>query len=962
MDPIGTTLGNYRIEAPLGAGGTGQIFRAVHVHLNRPVALKILHPQFAADPSFRARFLQEARSAAALHHPNIIEIYDFGEENGRYYLVMELITAGSVRTLLSAQPARSAPLDLGLAVDLVRQAARGLGYAHRHGMVHRDVKPDNLLLVREDNGAYTVKVTDFGLARLAEGGVQTAAGTAMGTPIYMSPEQCQGIDLDARSDIYSLGITLYELCTGYVPFQVRTISEAVFKHVNTPAPSPREVRPNLPVGLERVILRCLEKKPDERYATAEELIAALDALGEELGTATVVPGGAGQPTALQTPEEPRILLRHETAAFTPGVAAVVTATLVNPGRREQRVRVTAEGIPIGWLTLPGEIALPPGAQRDVPIGVLVPRDPAVHAGEYPVTLRAATAENPTGGSTAAARWAVLPFSAGSLDVAPQRGAWLLTVVNGGNAPATFGLHALDDAGLLDYTITPPSLRLEPGERGQATLRARTRGDDARGTVPFRVEARSGDGPPLTGSGSFRAGGRGFGAPLWALAAGVAVLGVGVAALLSILLGGDDEGGTATATTAASATPTVATVVTATGATPTAVAATATAPEPAANATAPANVVTPTPPEPTATFTPTATATPTPAPRYPTGVTVWRAAGDDFASWQPTGVALVSDGTLALDTLAAARMTDAAGYYLDVDYLLGEALGPETVVEPFTYLVASWNAFTPLGTAIETLVSVRVDGRWTGEYSLGIWAESAEGGLRKSVAGQEDADGMVDVDTLILNAPADAFRLKVRFLSFGGDATPRLQNIAVAAYPAPATPAALEPGDPARWGRTLQVPVCSNTHTPRDDSNGTAVAMVLAYWDGAPNECATRVPHAAEGIFDFVYGRTGNWPFATAYAVATHPTFEAYVVRFPSLAEAERWIAAGVPIVFSSEGRLAVLAGFTAEGDVIVNEPRVDSDGAPRAVYDRATFETAWLSTTSGIGYIIYPAGTPIPTR
>lgn len=290
-DLVGHTLGAYRIEARLGAGGMGDVYRAMHTRLGRPAAIKVLHPNQAADATFQARFLREARAAAALSHPNIVEVFDFGEQDGFSYLVMELVPDGSLRTLLQ-QRAQGAGWTLGLGVGLVRQAAEGLAYAHAHGMVHRDIKPDNLLLQRlnlatperrsESTESYLLKISDFGLARLLdEAGELTVTGMVMGTPTYMSPEQCQGGDLDGRSDLYSLGVVLYEVATGAPPFRVKSLSEAVFKHISMPPEPPRTVQPDLPPALEEVILRCLAKHPEDRYASGLELADALDgALGD----------------------------------------------------------------------------------------------------------------------------------------------------------------------------------------------------------------------------------------------------------------------------------------------------------------------------------------------------------------------------------------------------------------------------------------------------------------------------------------------------------------------------------------------------------------------------------------------------------------------------------------------------------------------------------------------------------
>lgn len=302
MDWVGQTLGQYRIEALLGVGGMGQVFRGVHRYLDRPAAIKVMQANLAANPTFRARFLVEAKAAAALKHPNIVEIYEFGDQDGNFYLVMELMTDGSLRTLLRRRTSgQSWPLALGL--DLVRQAAEGLAAAHALGMVHRDIKPDNLLLDRlggTQQEQYLLKISDFGLARLAEGSGLTATGVPMGTLAYMSPEQCQSAGkLDGRSDLYSLGVVLYEVATGYLPFQIDSFNDALNKHLNVPPPSPRQQRPDLPLSVEEIILRCLAKRPDERFATGTALADALERARGNPAVETLPP--------LRSPQQPLVL-------------------------------------------------------------------------------------------------------------------------------------------------------------------------------------------------------------------------------------------------------------------------------------------------------------------------------------------------------------------------------------------------------------------------------------------------------------------------------------------------------------------------------------------------------------------------------------------------------------------------------------------------------------------------------
>jgi serine/threonine protein kinase len=307
---IGQTLGQYRIDAVLGSGGMGEVFRGTHVFLDRPAAIKVMQAHMAANPSFRSRFLQEAKAAAALRHPNIVEIYEFGEQGGQLYLVMELMTDGSLRSLLQQSAGQRWPVVLG--VDLVRQAANGLAAAHAMNMVHRDIKPDNLLLNRatgeissSSGQQYVLKISDFGLARLlAEGeGLTAATAAPMGTLAYMSPEQCQGIKVDGRSDIYSLGVVLYEVTTGLRPFKIESFVDALNKHSNVAPPLPRQMRPDLPRDLEEIILRCLAKRPEDRYATAGELANVQRQVLSQVGGQTyIVPP---RPTSAATPMPPR---------------------------------------------------------------------------------------------------------------------------------------------------------------------------------------------------------------------------------------------------------------------------------------------------------------------------------------------------------------------------------------------------------------------------------------------------------------------------------------------------------------------------------------------------------------------------------------------------------------------------------------------------------------------------------
>src|ERR1051325_4919317 len=352
---IGKTLGNYRIESVIGTGGMGQVFRAVHIHLAREAAIKVLHANLAAEPCFQARFLKEARAIASLKHPNIVAVHDFGEQAGSLYLVMELIEGGSLRQLLLAQTTAQAGLPLWTGIDLVRQTADGLALAHAQGMVHRDIKPDNLLLSDTLGGNPVIKITDFGLVRLAESGTMTATGMVLGTAAYMSPEQCQGVELDGRSDLYSLGVVLYEVATGYVPFQAKTLSAAVYHHVQVAPPPPRTVRPDLPLELEQVIMRCLAKRPAERYASAAELSSALRTVVANQATIKPHQMPARQSQPADTVVQPKGRREAQAPPSSLGLDSVLSTASGVPhirlhdqsGKALQRVDLTAAGVTIG---------------------------------------------------------------------------------------------------------------------------------------------------------------------------------------------------------------------------------------------------------------------------------------------------------------------------------------------------------------------------------------------------------------------------------------------------------------------------------------------------------------------------------------------------------------------------------------------------------------------------------------
>ncbi len=264
-DLIGKTLGEYRIVEHIARGATANVYKAYQPKLNRNVAIKVLSPLYAKEEDFRERFAREAKAIAQLDHPNIVPVYDFDRQGDLVYIVVQYVDTGSLADLMGERM----PLDL--AVKILDQVASALSHAHSRGIIHRDVKPANILLGQED----WVLLADFGLAKmLDESATITQPGSGMGTPAYIAPEQATGESVDARSDIYSLAATLFQMITGRVPFEGETVMTVTLKHINEPVPPPRKVNPDLPPGVDEVILKGMAKSPEDRYSSADELAAA----------------------------------------------------------------------------------------------------------------------------------------------------------------------------------------------------------------------------------------------------------------------------------------------------------------------------------------------------------------------------------------------------------------------------------------------------------------------------------------------------------------------------------------------------------------------------------------------------------------------------------------------------------------------------------------------------------------
>ncbi|MGI8984868.1 MAG: protein kinase domain-containing protein, partial [Acidimicrobiales bacterium] len=275
--------GRYRLARHLARGGMAEVYVAEDQLLNRTVAVKVLFPELARDEAFVERFRREARAAASLNHHNVVSVYDFGEDEGSWFIVMEYVEGRTLRDIIRSE----GKMDPVRAAALAAEVAAALVAAHARGIIHRDVKPANVLITA---GAGTVKVADFGIARAADARQDlTMPGTVLGTATYLSPEQAQGADVDARTDVYSLGMVLYEMVAGKPPFTGESPVAVAYQQLNEIAPPPSTKNPLVPPALDAVVMKAMAKDPAQRQATAQELREELLAIDRE--------GGAAEATA-----------------------------------------------------------------------------------------------------------------------------------------------------------------------------------------------------------------------------------------------------------------------------------------------------------------------------------------------------------------------------------------------------------------------------------------------------------------------------------------------------------------------------------------------------------------------------------------------------------------------------------------------------------------------------------------
>jgi serine/threonine protein kinase len=513
----GDRLGRYQIVRPLGEGGMGMVYQAYDPVLKREVAIKVIHPHLVRKPDLKERFRQEAVAAARLKHPGIVQVHDSGEDNHTLYIVMEFISGGNLEEMLEALKKKGQWLVLKEAVEIVQQVSLAVEHTHQHGVLHRDIKPGNIMLERGSSGnlPYRPILTDLGLAKLAEGGLETQTGISMGTPAYMSPEQARGEAVDVCSDVYSLGALLYHLCVGKPPFPVKTISEAIRIHVQalTPA-SPRSLNPTLPPELDAVILKALARDAGKRFTNAGQLAQALGKLLPKLaelddpdrtaldpaagvslasmlehsqaidpgqailGKHPVEPAKAGsdriqviepRPAAQQGEERAMLRLNQIQLDVEPGGSVSLEITLINLSNQVDHYRVRVEGIPQAWVrNLPKDLLqCMPGDEQRVTLFLQPPRAPQSKAGHHPFNVHAESTGKPGQIVSASANLTIGKYLQFTSQLKPQKvqagTAAQVIILNQGNSPEPFRLEFQDPADEILFKPGEGQLQIAEGQ-------------------------------------------------------------------------------------------------------------------------------------------------------------------------------------------------------------------------------------------------------------------------------------------------------------------------------------------------------------------------------------------------------------------------------------------------------------------------------------------------------------------
>ena len=405
---LGGTIGQYQIKNLIGYGGMGAVYAAEHTLIGRAAAVKVLLPEFSQNQAIVARFFNEAKAATSIRHPGIVEIYDFGwHTDGSAYIVMEYLqgeTLGARRLRTGFHP--------GAALAAVRQIAGALGAAHGKGIVHRDLKPDNVYIVHdpEVQGGERIKLLDFGIAKLLgeqSNQSQTRTGSVLGTPAYMAPEQCRGVTIDHRADLYSLGVILFELCAGRAPFVGEGSGDVMAAHIHLAPPALSSLAPGVPAPIELLVAQLLAKSPADRPQTAEQLIQMIDSVASQIVTGTQLALRGSMPVmpAVQTPTtlsgaaqsvtttgggRGRTVLISAIAAAVIGAAVIVFTV----GSSSSPVEPTAASAPVTAPLAP--TPAPPTPTPAPPVAAVEPTPAPVPPPVTPATVELSISSTPAG--------------------------------------------------------------------------------------------------------------------------------------------------------------------------------------------------------------------------------------------------------------------------------------------------------------------------------------------------------------------------------------------------------------------------------------------------------------------------------------------------------------------------------------------------------------------------------------
>jgi len=531
---IGENLDRYQILRKIGEGSQGAVFEVYDATLQRNFAIKVLAPSLTKQPNFAENFAQIARTAARLDHPNLIQVLDFGDVRSYHYIVMEYIPGDNLEQLLNDLKLNNQWIILSEAVQLIRQLSLALEYIRSQGAAQRVLKPANVMLkpIRGEKLPYLPLLVDLGLDRLYEGGI---AGNLAIAPAYLSPEGALGRNTDARSDVYTLGVLLFELVTGQLPFPIQSLDDAVRYHTRQPLPPPSSFRPDLPASLDGVITQALEKNPQGRFANPSALAEELEKIAPDLAADRTPPPifesavsllepyqqslQEGQRRPAPEPPAPagtvksqsqvgpqtvpiQLVLDRVQIAVDPGANVAVGFTLTNSGEAERTLRLTLEGIPTSWASLSSQVfRVKPGESTRGSFNLHVPRSPKSRAGRYPIILRAAEPQDPARFIETRAILTVAAFARFSSELytrqlnAGETGQ--IGVNNLGNMPETFTLNFQDPAGRLIFTAAPPQFRLSEGQAGVAEFHAALRslrwvGSEEAYPFSTRINATSGE--------------------------------------------------------------------------------------------------------------------------------------------------------------------------------------------------------------------------------------------------------------------------------------------------------------------------------------------------------------------------------------------------------------------------------------------------------------------------------------